>query len=99
MYVLRNKKDHRPLNLAFSIEGLQFTTDSSGNYIYFKKARAVIRNGKLEFSGDLRISDHVYVEVYDNKRRHKEPALNRIEMFFANKAKKYGKPTQTRRTS
>lgn len=97
MFVLRDKITHRPLALGFSREGLQFTTDDRGRYIFFKKAKAVLKNGKVVFEGDLSISDKVYIEFY-TKRVHKSSFLNSIEQSFERKSRQfYG--SQGRRTS
>lgn len=90
MYVMRDKKTHKPLALSFSVEGLQFTTDERGRYIYFKKAHPVIKNGKLQFHGDLRMSDSVYVEIYQ-KRVDIDKKYKKIERMMALKAKQYGR--------
>lgn len=90
MYIMRDKKTHRPLALGFSIEGLQFTTDDKGRYIYFRKRnRPVVKNGRLQFEGDVSISDKVYIEQYSRKN-HIDRNLKRAERLFALKARQYG---------
>lgn len=60
MKVLREKRTHKPLNVAFTEEGLQWTTNKLGRALYFKKA--VFRNGQIV--GDLTPSTQVYVEDF-----------------------------------
>jgi hypothetical protein len=61
MVVLREKRTNKPLNVAFTEEGLQWTANKSGRAIYFRSA--VFRNGKIE-GKDMRVSPFVYVEKF-----------------------------------
>lgn len=64
MVVLREKHTGKALNSSFSEYGLQFTTNSSGRYIYFKNAKPVIKNGYVIFEGDTTMNPNVYVEHF-----------------------------------
>ncbi len=91
MYIMRDKRTHKPLALGFSVDGLKFTTDERGRYIFFKNARAVVRNGKVEFKGDLRTNENIYVELYSKKKHEDNKAFNRLERLFEAKVKQYAK--------
>ena len=60
MKVLRERKTHKPLNVAFTEEGLQWTTNKLGRALFFRKA--VFSNGQIK--GDLRPSNLVYIEDF-----------------------------------
>lgn len=60
MKVLREKRTHKPLNVAFTEDGLKWTTNKLGKALYYKKA--IISNGVIR--GDLRPSDKVYIEDF-----------------------------------
>jgi hypothetical protein len=69
LVVLREKGTDKAVNSSFSEYGLQFTTDTSGNYIYFMNAKPVVVGSKVEFVGDTRPSDKYYVEHFVPKDR------------------------------
>jgi hypothetical protein len=88
MVVLRERKTNKPLNVAFTEEGLQWTANKTGRAIYFRSA--VFRNGRIE-GRDLRKNPFLYVEQFkpnlDPKNRYikeellwlkKAEALNRF---------------------
>lgn len=60
MYVLRDKKTRKPLNIAMTVDGLKYTANKMGKALYFKNA--FFRNGNIE--GDLAPSDRVVIEKF-----------------------------------
>lgn len=64
MVVLRDIKTGKALNSSFSEYGLQFTTDSSGRYIFFKNARPVVGKKYVYFEGDIDLNPDVRVEYF-----------------------------------
>lgn len=89
MYILRSKSDHKPLGIAVSKDGLKWTVDPKGKYIYFRNATTKIVNGKVEFIGDTAMSPDVYVEIYQY-RKHNNYVLNKIEDKIREKIRHFG---------
>jgi hypothetical protein len=81
LVVLRSSLNHRALNVSFSEEGLTYTLDNQGKFIFFKNAWVSIQNGYLIFKGDTRLNDKVYVEKFipkDFLTYSKDPEGNKI---------------------
>jgi len=64
LVVLRLKSNDKALNVSFTEEGLIYTLDNKGKYIFFKNAWVVPKNGSLIFKGDTRLNNRVYVEKF-----------------------------------
>lgn len=55
------RKDGFPLNVSYTKEGLEWTTNKFGRAVFFRKA--IIRNGRVE--GDLEPDSTLIVEKFD----------------------------------
>jgi hypothetical protein len=64
LYVLRSSLNDRALNVSYTEEGLTYTLDNQGKFIFFKNAWVSTQNGYLIFKGDTRLNNKVYVEKF-----------------------------------
>lgn len=92
MKVLRQKRDDKPLNVSYTTEGLKWTQNKTGRFIYFKQNVKPVFNhdkGILILKGkDTRISPYLYVENYVPKNHENNPYLQKCEVQWLDKANK-----------
>lgn len=77
MVVLRERKTNKPLNVAYTEEGLKWTANKTGRAIYFRSA--LFRDGEI-IGKDMRKNPQFYVEKFtpnlsDTNRYIKEELL------------------------
>ena len=66
MWVLRDSKTHHALNVAFSKEGLDWTTNARGSLVCFENARLVrIVNVEKSLKNDQVVIDYVTIGSTD----------------------------------
>ena len=86
LYVMRDKRTNRPLNVSYTEDGLRYTQNSSGRWIYFQGAWADRTNSdKITFRGNLKRNREVYIELYE-PRDHKDSKSKMFEFTFMGKA-------------
>ena len=87
LVVLRSALNHRALNVSYTEDGLLYTLDNQGKFIFFKNAWVSLQNGYLIFKGDTRLNEKVYVEKFVPKT-FDAINLQKAEYTFMNKALK-----------
>ena len=85
--VLRDRKTNKALAVAFTEDGLKYTSNKTGKLIYFRNAKLVKVGNKLCVEGDIRRSNRVYTEVFKPKE-FDNPHLTRCEILWIDKALK-----------
>ena len=99
MYVLRDKRTLVPINVAYSPEGLLWTTDKFGKLVCFKNARIALSEDKTYIypkgltPNGLERNDSVIIEKYvpmDHVDKYGRLIMRRqsVEFSIAKKASK-----------
>ncbi len=74
------------MNVSYTEEGLKYTQNNSGKFIYFKNAYVDRTNkDKITFRGELKRNKDYYIEDYV-PRNHRNPSAQKQEFLMMNKA-------------
>lgn len=90
--VLRQKKDDKPLNVSFTTQGLKWTQNKTGRFVYFDKSPnfnikpSNAESGDiLTFEGKNKIDRRLYIEDYVPKN-HSNSTIQKFEIVWLDKA-------------
>jgi len=96
MYVLRQKRDGKAMNVSYSEVGCLYTTDTSGKYVAFKNA-SITYTGEnfITVEGDTTLNNDYYLEKFTPKVFFTDADRQKMEILLKDEKKKRNKRTQT----
>ena len=92
MWILREKRTGKPLNVSYTPEGLKYTSNKMGRLLLYDNGKLVRLGDRIVIQSNnekpLKLSDKVYIERYVPPQLEVGNVLYKMEFVWAEKAYK-----------